>query len=249
VVPGRIVSLLFSIKVGTQQEPEAGSRRRPRQFNLLYRDFTLRDRSLDLEQVLGNFAFETQIAVGEFTRKGVFVHSGAVGWKGHALLLPGHSFSGKSRLVLELIRQGATYYSDEYAVLDDEGQVRPYARPLAIRSDSDAGEPSDLGVPEPVVARSIGRRALPVALVAALQYQRDAEFRPRAVSAGQGFIDLMRSAVPVREHPRETMKALGAVSARALFLRGKRGEAASAAEQLLERLDRLASKPTVRSRR
>jgi hypothetical protein len=33
------------------------------------------------------------------------------------------SYSGKTTLVSELIRAGATYYSDEYAVIDERGRV------------------------------------------------------------------------------------------------------------------------------
>src|SRR5277367_3536052 len=42
------------------------------------------------------------------------VHAGAVLWRGRALLLPGGTHAGKSSLVTELLRRGATYYSDEY---------------------------------------------------------------------------------------------------------------------------------------
>ena len=73
--------------------------------------------------------------VAEEARRGVFVHAGVVGWKGRALVLPGKSGAGKTTLVAELIRAGATYYSDEYAVLDERGRVHPYARPLAVRVD------------------------------------------------------------------------------------------------------------------
>ena len=51
-----------------------------------------------------------------------------------ALLIPGATFTGKTTLVQALVQAGATYYSDEYAVLDDAGLVHPYPRPLSIRS-------------------------------------------------------------------------------------------------------------------
>src|SRR3954452_18154719 len=64
-----------------------------------------------------------------------FVHAGAVAQDGRAIVLPGPAFSGKSALVAELVRAGATYYSDEYAVLDDQGLVHPYSRRLSIRDE------------------------------------------------------------------------------------------------------------------
>src|SRR4051812_20838647 len=64
----------------------------------------------------------------------IFLHAGVVASAGRALLLPGRSFSGKTTLVTELMRAGATYYSDEFAVLDADGLVHPYPKPLSIRS-------------------------------------------------------------------------------------------------------------------
>src|SRR5512144_1671386 len=64
----------------------------------------------------------------------IFVHAGVVGYAGRAIVIPGLSFSGKTTLVTELVRVGATYYSDEFAVLDDAGLVHPYPKPLSIRS-------------------------------------------------------------------------------------------------------------------
>ena len=46
------------------------------------------------------------------------------------------SHVGKSTLVTALLRAGATYYSDEYAVIDGRGQVYPYARRLSLRATS-----------------------------------------------------------------------------------------------------------------
>ena len=54
------------------------------------------------------------------------VHSGIVQWNGRALLLPGATHSGKSSLVAELLRRGATCFSDEFALIDAEGRAHPY---------------------------------------------------------------------------------------------------------------------------
>src|SRR6476646_7063652 len=40
----------------------------------------------------------------------VFVHAGVVGLRGGAIVIPGASFSGKTTLVAELVRRGASYY-------------------------------------------------------------------------------------------------------------------------------------------
>jgi len=64
-----------------------------------------------------------------WARRRVFVHAGVVAWQGRAVLIPGRTLSGKSWLVRALVRAGAEYYSDEFAVLDARGRVHPYPLP------------------------------------------------------------------------------------------------------------------------
>ena len=76
------------------------------------------------------------------------VHGGVVGHDGRAILLPGPTGAGKSTLVAELVRRGALYFSDEYALIDGAGRVHPYPRPLLLRDESGDGRPvlaTDLG--------------------------------------------------------------------------------------------------------
>ncbi|MFN8625355.1 MAG: hypothetical protein U0587_05160 [Candidatus Binatia bacterium] len=75
--------------------------------------------------------------IASTARSWLFVHAGVVEWRGRAILIPGRSRSGKTTLVTALIRAGAGYYSDEFAVLDRFGRVHPWARPL--RSAGRAG--------------------------------------------------------------------------------------------------------------
>src|SRR6478752_5303275 len=61
----------------------------------------------------------------------VFVHAGAVAVDGSVIIIPGDSFSGKTTLVSELVQRGATYFSDEFAVIDKDGLIHPYPKPLS----------------------------------------------------------------------------------------------------------------------
>src|SRR3954451_10168817 len=63
-----------------------------------------------------------------------FVHAGVVAHDGGAVVMPGASFAGKTTLVAELVRQRATYFPDEFAVIDREGLIHPSPKPLSIRS-------------------------------------------------------------------------------------------------------------------
>ena len=62
------------------------------------------------------------------------VHAGVVEFAGRALLLPGGTHTGKSSLVAELLRRGAVYFSDEYALIDAQGRAHAYPRPLLLRN-------------------------------------------------------------------------------------------------------------------
>jgi hypothetical protein len=148
-------------------------------------------------------------------------------------VLPGKSGAGKTTLVAELIRAGATYYSDEYAVLDDRGRVHPYARPLAVRVD---GRRQRRRTPESFGARR-GTRPLPVGLVVVSRYRSGARERLRRLSAGAGALLLMANTVSARREPAGALTALQAVVMRAPVLSCVRGEARETARALLRRLD------------
>src|SRR5262249_48159665 len=124
-----IVDRLYSLRVG-----ETHGARKVRQLNLLYAGAMRLARTHDLEDALAVLEHDIQLYLAESARGRLFVHAGVVGWRDRAIVLPGHSFSGKTTLVATLVRAGATYYSDEYAVFDRQGKVYPYARPLSLRA-------------------------------------------------------------------------------------------------------------------
>ena len=133
------------------------------------------------KRCLRAFEADVQLHVAEMAPDRVFVHAGVVGYRGRGILLPGRSFAGKSTLVAELVRAGAEYYSDEYAVLDSAGGVHPYPRPLSIRQ---AGGP---GVTKQPVAPWAGARddaPLPVGLVVVSKFRSGGEWRPQRLSPG-----------------------------------------------------------------
>src|SRR5690606_4458520 len=74
-----------------------------------------------------------RVRIGINTKDYVFLHAGTVGFNGKAVIVPGNSYSGKTTLVAELVKAGCEYYSDEYAILDRDGMVHPFARDLSVR--------------------------------------------------------------------------------------------------------------------
>jgi hypothetical protein len=187
----------------------------------------------DLDHLGEVFAADLQLYVAEMAPHHVFVHAGAVSWRGEAIIIPGRSLSGKTTLVAELVRAGATYYSDEYAVLDELGRVHPYTDALSIRPES-PGRPRRCPV-ETLGGRS-GTEPLPVALVVVTEYRRGAVWEPRLLSAGCGALALLANTVSVRRRPEAALAALREVVVHGTVLEGVRGEAGATVPSVLQAL-------------
>ena len=166
-------------------------------------------------------------------RGSLFVHAGVVGWNGRAIVIPGRSMSGKSTLVKALIQAGATYYSDEFAVLDDAGQVHPYPLPLSLRTA--AGQPGCHTTAEELGAR-VGETPLPVGLVVVTRYQPRARWRPIPLPASQALLALMDNTVAARREPSYSMPILRATILGATVVTSKRGDARAVARAILHQL-------------
>lgn len=162
----------------------------------------------------------------------VAVHAGVVAVGGRAIVMPGVSFSGKTSLVRALIEAGATYYSDEYAMFDEDGRVHPYARRLSFRPPE--GRPVELSVED--LGGVAGTDPLPVAVVAVTHYRPDGEWQPRELSHAAGALAMLEHAVPAQARPEQTMRVLRKALEGAVILEGERGEADEVAGDLLETL-------------
>ena len=210
-----------------------------RRFNVLYWNTVPLARTKDTDLILDILEGDLRLYVAEQARRRVFVHAGVVGWRGRAILIPGRTWSGKSTLVKALVEAGATYYSDEYAVLDDRGRVHPYLKPLSVRQNG-GGRPKEV-LPEDLGGTS-GVKPLPVGLVVATTYREAARWRPRQLLPGRAIMALLAHTVPIRRKPEQALAALRRVVADAVVLKGVRGEAAEIAENILGRLSEQAAR-------
>ena len=226
------VDLLYWLAVGGAG-PRPGMRRSYR----LYCGATRIARSLDLGTVLDSFESHARLLVAARSRRGVFLHAGAVAWRGRAIVLPGASGSGKTTLVAELVRAGAAYLSDEFAVIRRD-RVVPYPKPLSVR------DPHARGRQKPLSVSSLGgwqqREPIPVGLVVLARFEPGASWRTRTLPPGRALQSLLSHAVQARIAPREVLAALEALVRTAPVVRVKRGEAREAARQILARLERTA---------
>jgi serine kinase of HPr protein (carbohydrate metabolism regulator) len=197
----------------------------------LYLNRALFARCATLAAALRVFETNVQLHIAEMAPDRVFLHAGVVGLHGCAILLPGRTFTGKSTLVAELIRAGADYYSDEYAVLDSSGRVHPYARPLSIREIGGFGmtkhSAGSLGA-------KVGKDPLRVGLVVVSQFRSGAEWQPQPLSPGQGALALLANTVSARRIPGIVLATLHQVVASAAMVTSDRGEASQVAELIIE---------------
>lgn len=163
----------------------------------------------------------------------VAVHAGVVAVAGRALVVPGRSMAGKSTLVRTLVGAGATYLSDEYALLTADGLVAAYPRPLSWRTPgTDHRTPVTLS---PAAAAT--DPALPVGVVVDVAWA-SATWDVRPVSKAKAALALVANCVHARREPDRSMTVVARAVESAVTLAGTRGEAGPAAQALMELLVR-----------
>lgn len=181
--------------------------------------------------LLEDFERRLKIYVAEMARRRVFVHAGAVGWKGRSIVIPGRSYSGKTSLVKALVEAGATYYSDEYAVLDMQGRVHPYPQPLALRQP---GSWEQEKCPVAALGGSIGTEPLPIGLVIVSRFRAQTCWCPVQLTAGRGVLELLDNTVPARRKPEIVLATLQKAVMGATILKGDRGEVEYVVRRILK---------------
>jgi hypothetical protein len=169
--------------------------------------------------------------VAQLASDHLFVHAGVVGWSGSAVVMPGASFAGKTTLVRAWLEEGATYYSDEFAVLDHAGMVHPFARPLAVR---DGSALVTRRVPVAALGAEPGTVPLPVGLVIVTSYRAGARWRPRRLTPALALLAMMRNTVAARSRPQHAMAILRQAVIGSTALAGPRGEAPAAVAAILK---------------
>lgn len=155
-------------------------------------------------------------AVG-FYRHGLMrIQAGVVAYEGSGILLPSQPLAGVSTLVDALVRAGAEYYADEFAMLDVEGR-------LASSREVEPGA-------------SLAPPRVPVALVALTVYRPGAAWAPTRLTPAESVVALMAYTAAARDRPPETLVTLRVALGNAQVLLGDRGDAEETAVALLETL-------------
>jgi hypothetical protein len=181
------------------------------------------------------FGSMIRLTVAEFAHNLVFVHAGVVGWKDGAIILPAKSFQGKTTLVAELVRAGATYLSDEYAILDENGLVHAFPRLLAMRGIEGEYIQTDVSVDD--LGGTFASEPLPVKLILFTEFRENAVWNPETLSPGLGIVELIPHTIPIRFNPEFALKVLKRIVNRAIIAKSFRNDAKEFTKILLNFFD------------
>ncbi len=220
-----VVDYLYSIVA-----PPATGRANLRRYNILYAGVQRLSRTTDFDEMLCDLDVDLHSYVAAATQRRMFLHAGVVGWRGQAIVIPGKNFSGKTSLVTALLRAGATYYSDEFAVLDARGRVHPYPLHLHIREEG-GDRPKEY--PVELLGGRAGTRPLPIGMVVLSEYRPGARWRPRSISQARAALAMLANVVSTRHRPEAMLHMLRQVVSGAAILKGVRGEADEMADSIL----------------
>jgi hypothetical protein len=169
---------------------------------------------------------ELHICVAEYATTRVFIHAGAITWRNHTVVLPGFSHAGKSTLVWSFVQAGAVYYSDEYAVFDENGGVHPFTLPISLRGIG--------GETRFVDPNRRGSGPVAPSVIAFAKYKPGAVWMPRSLSPAESMLQLVRHSIAIRRHPSIVLPILKTISLQAQAFIGRRGEAAQILQWLNE---------------
>lgn len=180
---------------------------------------------------------DIDLTVARRSSQRLFVHAGVVGWRGVGIVIPGRGAIGKTTLVAELVRRGAVYYSDTFAVLDEQGRVHPYRNPIELNPD----ERNPRGDEQPHNLRLIreddATEPLPVGLIVSGAYTPDVVWQPRVLRGPRAALPLIDNTVPAREEATRIQQMMAGVAGEAVVLYGPRAEAEETAALLLDIID------------
>jgi hypothetical protein len=190
--------------------------------------FTRVSREKSLEYV----GSEIRRTIAEFAVGRVFIHAGVVGWKGKVILIPGMSFSGKTSLTAALVKRGAVYYSDEYAILDEDGFVYPFPKTLSIRRDGDRFTQTEYSV------EALGGKAAAeknrLGMVFISRYKPNASWKPQILTPAKGILEIIKHTVSIRTNPSYVLKVLTKAIENAGIVKSNRGDVSKFAGLILD---------------
>ena len=158
----------------------------------------------------------------------LFLRGGSVVHGGRAIVVLGEALAGTSTLVAALVRAGATYHSDGYAVFDDQARLLPYTRHSSAPPSSSATNGHGDLAPDP------DGEPRAVDAIVVTSYTPGVAWQPEQLSQGERMLGLLAYAVPAEDRPQYAMTGIARIiGSDPIVVRGERGDADAVAPQLL----------------
>jgi len=183
------------------------------------------------------FDTRIRILVAEYAVGYVFMHAGVVAWNGKLIIFPANSYSGKTTLVAEFVKKGAVYYSDEYAVIDQDGYVHPFPRLLAMRDRNGNYEKTEVSAES--LGGNIGLDPMPISLVLLTRYKPRARWAPKVLTSGVGVMKMILQAISLRFRSKLTLEVLNKVASNAIIAESLRNSTENSVNKIIEFVDNL----------
>lgn len=191
----------------------------------------------DLDETVKVLERQVFLTIAEFAKTRVFIHAGAVGYKNKGVIFPADSYQGKSTLTAELVKAGADYYSDDCAVLDENGLLHPFAKKISMRGVTDEFIQTDFPV-EHFGGRT-GTKPVEVKLIVLTEFEKDFEWSPELLSQGNAILQILRHTVSISFNPESTINVLQNLVDNAIIVKSKRGNAKSLISYLFNILEKI----------
>jgi hypothetical protein len=193
------VDRVYSVIGGT--DPHAHEKRQD--CNLLFANLRSLATAASWGDLCDIFESDLESFIARRSRSALFVHAGAVSWKGQAIVIPGESRSGKTTLVQAFLELGATYYSDEFAVFDSEGLVHPFPRPLSIRTNL-----GSIRIPAERLGVQVGVAPAHMRVVILTRHMSGMRWSANSSSQAVGILGLIQNTLIGRRYPKLALSTL-----------------------------------------
>lgn len=178
---------------------------------------------------------KVRLTVAEYALDEIFLHAGVVEFQNKALIIPGRSFTGKTSLIVELLKHGCRYLSDEYAIIDRQGFIRCFPKKLSVRGIIDDYTQKEIEI-EKFGVEVYDKPLRPGWILSAKFNKRRKKIFLKEVSAGEGLLACLDNSISIRRQPKFVLEALGKLVDECIALKAERGEAFEFAPKLLDYL-------------
>ena len=209
-------------------------------YSFIYRNGEQISKQISRNDFISNLEVYFQTATANFAvNHGIFLHAGAVAWKNKGIIIPANSYDGKTTLTAEFTKLGATYFSDEYAIINSNGELLPYPKTLSIR------KPDEYDQKETTVEEIGGKSAelnscVPVKLVLLAKFSKSTKtWKPKQLTQASATLELMKHTFPLRTFPEIVVGNLHNLTKNAIVLKGNRGEAKEFAQLIINYLEKI----------